>query len=84
MNTSHKRINITLPDKTLHLMDRVIKPGNRSSFINQAVNHYIKERSKANLREQLKEGALARAERDLAIAEEWFPLEEEVWENHRR
>jgi len=31
-----------------------------------------------NLRARLKEEALANAERDLAIAAEWFPLEEEA------
>jgi hypothetical protein len=31
------------------------------------------------LREQLKAGYRANAERDLAIAAEWFPLEEEAW-----
>jgi hypothetical protein len=31
------------------------------------------------LREQLKAGYRANAERDLTIAAEWFPLEEEAW-----
>ena len=31
-----------------------------------------------SLREQLKAEALANAERDLALAQEWFPLEEQV------
>jgi hypothetical protein len=33
----------------------------------------------ARLREQLKAGYRANAERDLAMAAEWFPLEEEAW-----
>ena len=33
---------------------------------------------KANLRALLKEEAIANAERDLAIAAEWFPLDEEA------
>jgi hypothetical protein len=32
----------------------------------------------ANLRTRLKQEALENAERDLAIAAEWFPLEEEA------
>jgi CopG family transcriptional regulator/antitoxin EndoAI len=31
------------------------------------------------LKEQLKEGAIRRAERDRQLAEEWFSLEEEAW-----
>jgi hypothetical protein len=33
-----------------------------------------------NLRERLKQESIANAERDLKMAEEWFPLEEEAWE----
>lgn len=36
-----------------------------------------------SLRELLKEGAIEMSERDLQIAQEWFPLEEEVWEKHQ-
>ena len=36
------------------------------------------KRDKQNLRRGLKEGALARADRDMAIALEWFPVDEEA------
>ncbi len=35
-------------------------------------------RAKANLRDRLKQGAMARADRDLAIADEWFTLDEQA------
>jgi hypothetical protein len=35
--------------------------------------------SHQHLRERLKQEALANAERDLRMAAEWFPLEEEAW-----
>ena len=75
-----KRINIILPDKTVAVLDRVAKPGNRSRFIDRAVRYFIAAEGKKNLREQLKAGYRANAERDLEIAAEWFPLEEEAWE----
>ena len=80
----HRRINVTLPEETLKLMDRVAQKGDRSHLINEAVKRYIKETGRARLRQLLKEGALRRAERDLRIAEEWFPLEEEAWHQSRR
>jgi CopG family transcriptional regulator/antitoxin EndoAI len=43
------------------------------------VQYYIAQKTLANLREQLKEGAIQRAERDLGLVEEWFDLEEELW-----
>ncbi|PYV13120.1 MAG: hypothetical protein DMG07_15390 [Acidobacteria bacterium] len=76
-----KRINVMLPESTLAVLDRVARKGDRSRFISKAVLHYVKARSKENLRERLKEEALANAERDLRMAVEWFPLEEEAWQN---
>jgi len=75
-----RRINIVLPASTVSLLDRVVAKGKRSSFIDRAVNHYIRSRSRQNLRERLKEGYRAEAEFNAKLAEEWFPLEEEAWQ----
>jgi CopG family transcriptional regulator / antitoxin EndoAI len=79
ITTMRKRINITLPEETLDLIDRVTEQGDRSRFIDEAVRHYIEGTGRANLRKRLKEGAIHRAERDLHLAEEWFTIDEEVW-----
>jgi len=79
-STTVSRVNITLPAETLNLLKRV-SGGNRSRFIDKAVKHYAATQSRANLRKLLKEGALRNAARDLEIAEEWFPLDEEAWES---
>jgi CopG family transcriptional regulator/antitoxin EndoAI len=79
-----KRINIILPEKTVAVLDRVTTKGGRSRFIDRAVLHYIETRGKQSLREELKAGYQANAERDLAIAAEWFPLEEEAWETFEK
>ncbi|MEH1874258.1 ribbon-helix-helix domain-containing protein [Nostoc sp.] len=68
-------INITLPDETIELIDQVIEKGDfseetlrdRSQFINEAVQYYIAQKALINLREQLKEGAIQRAKRDLEL-----------------
>jgi CopG family transcriptional regulator/antitoxin EndoAI len=70
MATMRKRINITLPEETLELIDRVTEHGDRSRFIDEAVRHYIQETGRTNLRNRLKEGVIRRAERDLQLAEE--------------
>ena len=74
-----KRINIVLPDETVAVLGRVAAKGARSRFIDQAVRHFVETQGKQTLREQLKAGYCANAERDLAVAAEWFPLEEEAW-----
>jgi CopG family transcriptional regulator/antitoxin EndoAI len=73
-----KRINIVLPDKTLAVLDRVATKGNRSQFISRAVLHFIESQGKEMLRERLKREAIANAARDVEMAAEWFPLEEEA------
>jgi CopG family transcriptional regulator/antitoxin EndoAI len=83
LTTMHRRINISLPEETLALIDRVAKQGDRSRFIDEAIKHYVQEVGRSKLRTQLQEGALRRAKRDLTLAEEWFGLDEEVWQDPR-
>jgi CopG family transcriptional regulator/antitoxin EndoAI len=79
----HRRINISLSEETLELLDRVATKGDRSRLIDQAVRSYIDEKGRMQLKQRLKEGAIRRAARDLSLAEEWFPLEEELWHDVR-
>lgn len=75
----HRRLNVTLPEETVRMIDRVAAKGDRSRFIDDAVRYLVKQRRLRDLKARLKEGAQKRAERDLHIAEEWFLLEEEPW-----
>ena len=75
----NKRINVILPTTTVAVLDRVTAKGNRSALIDRAIRHYVETQGRQNLRERLKQEALVNAERDLQMAAEWFPLEEEAW-----
>ncbi|MGH9949807.1 MAG: hypothetical protein ACRD6X_21785 [Pyrinomonadaceae bacterium] len=79
--TAHRRINITLPESTVAILETVADKGERSTFIDVAIRKHIHEVKAAQMREAIKAGAIANAERDLAMAEEWFPLEEEMWKD---
>jgi len=82
--TSYRRVNITLPETALRLVDRVAARGNRSRFIAEAIKHYAAVTRRTELKKRLKEGAIRRAERDRALAAEWFDLEEEIRPRKRR
>lgn len=69
-------MNVSLPEKTLRLLDRVAEKGDRSDFIDRAVHFYVKEVGRDRLKKQLRQGACARSVRDVALAEEWFFIEE--------
>ena len=78
----YKRINISIPIETLQLLDEIAPPKKRSQFITEAIKQYASEMKRLQLREQLKAGYIANAESDRKIAEEWFPIEQEVYEEH--
>ena len=75
----NRRINITLPNETIELLNRLVSKGDRSRFINDAVQYYVTEVEKKKLREQLRQGSIERSRRDLNLAETWFDIEEEAW-----
>lgn len=80
--TAHKRINITLPESTVALLESVADKGGRSRLINDAVRLYVKNLKESRLKKDLEEGAIARAERNLQMAHDWEHLEDEVWQKY--
>ena len=78
MPKTRQRVNITLPSETLELIQRVSKD-NRSEFINKAVRLYANRLERARLKQRLKKTYLERGEDDLVIAQEWEPIERELW-----
>lgn len=79
--TTYKRINITLPAKTVSLLDSVADKGMRSRVIDTAVRAYLRDAKRTALRRQLAEGYAGSAEDDIALTQEWYPLEHEVWQD---
>jgi metal-responsive CopG/Arc/MetJ family transcriptional regulator len=73
-----KRINVVLPDDTITVLDRVTSKGTRSTFISKAVLHYVGSRGRQAIRKQLEAGYRANGDRNVSMAAEWFPLEEEA------
>jgi CopG family transcriptional regulator/antitoxin EndoAI len=80
----NKRLNITLPEQTVRLMDRVAGRGRRSSLIDRAVRRYLKEETRASLRKRLAESYRSNASFDLQLAEDWFPIDEDAWPAENR
>ena len=80
----HRRLNITLPEETIRLIDRASAKGDRSRLIDDAVKYFMSQRRRLNLRAALKEGAQKRARRDLNLAEDWFLIDDEPWHNNQK
>ncbi len=80
----NRRLNITLPERTLRMIDHIAVHGDRSKFIDAAVKHYIDTIGLAQPKKRLKDGAIQRTDRDLAFAADWFTLDEEAWQHDTR
>lgn len=74
-----KRINIVLPEATVQTIDRMAKPGQRSRFINTAVQHYVANRSVEALRDQLERTAVRDRDLEREVAADWFAVDHETW-----
>jgi len=77
-STTYQRVDFTLPKETVKLLEKIAKRGDRSRLVDQAIRYFAKEMSRANLRKQIKEGALVNASRDLSLIEEWFSIDDEI------
>src|SRR3954468_1858152 len=75
-----RRINIMLPEPTLRAIDRLVRPGQRSRFIDRAVQHYVASKSQESLEQRLKAAAIR--DRDIAveIADDWKAVDQEQWQ----
>jgi len=80
----YRRLNISLPEETVRLLDRVAAKGDRSHVIAEAVTKYVTDIGKARLKKLMKERAVKRADLDLEIAEEWFSMGQEAWESREK
>lgn len=76
-----ERVLLTIPQETMKKVRLLVPKRKYSRFISEAVNYYLKEKEKKQLREKLKEGYRTRAKSDLKCAEDFFMAEQEVWDN---
>jgi CopG family transcriptional regulator/antitoxin EndoAI len=75
-----KRINVILPESTVRTIDRLSRPGERSRFIERAVQHYVTTANPAASQERLKQAAIRDRDIDLEIANDWFAVDQEQWQ----
>lgn len=74
-----KRINIVLPEATVQTIDRMTGPGQRSRFIDRAVQHYVANQSIEALRARLERAAVRDQDLDREVAADWFAVDHETW-----
>lgn len=82
MNTDKVRLNITLPNKLVQLIDRMTSPRKRSRFIAEAIELKIRRSQKEALEKKLAEGYRAGYQEGIDIASEFEPADLEGWDDY--
>lgn len=77
-----RRINVSLSEEAVRLLDRMAPKGDRSRFLDDLVKRTARDREA--IRARLKEGYLKRAERDRDEAAVWDSVADEVWRRDAR
>ena len=72
-----------LPDSTLKVLDGIASKGERSRFISEAVLYFVRAHSVQTLRDKLRVGYQSNAERNLKLAADWFPIDNDIWQNQK-
>ena len=76
----NKRINIVLAEGTLRKIDRMVRPGERSRFINRAVEHFVTHQSMEALRTRLEHAAIRDRDLEREVASDWSAVDNEAWQ----
>jgi hypothetical protein len=69
-----------LPEPTVRSIDRIVRPGERSRFIDLAVQHFIVHCGAEALRTQLEQAAIRDRDLDREIAADWFAVDQDGWQ----
>ncbi len=77
-----RRIMISLPSHLLNEVDGIVasEKRTRSEFIREAMKHYLHERKRKQIREELQKGYLEMAKLNLSLSREALAAENEACE----
>jgi hypothetical protein len=74
----HRSINVTLPEETVRLLNRVAERGEWSAIIDRAIRRYVDDAGREDLRRRLRQEVSGhRPRHDLESAESWPALDDD-------
>ena len=77
-----EKVTITLPRDLMNEVREIAPVRGYSQFIAEAIEFFIKERRRRELRERLIVGYQTNADIDAELADEWSAVEDEAWRMH--
>jgi Arc/MetJ-type ribon-helix-helix transcriptional regulator len=81
METKTHRLQVTLSEQTLTMVEEIVGKGlyrSKSAFLNEAARVHATRLKKARLLRSLRAGYMTRAEQNLALVNEWEPASTEL------
>ena len=76
-----KRLNITIGQDTWQKIKTVVPRMERSRFIDNALRVYLSKSKISDLKKKLKQEVLDNKIQDLEVANEWFVLDNDNWDD---
>ena len=76
-----KRLNITIGQDTWQKIKTVVPRMERSRFIDNALRVYLSKSKISDLKKKLKQEVLDNKIQDLEVANEWFALDNDNWDD---
>ncbi len=78
------RVNMTLPEDVIKLLNKKAKPGEKSAYIAEAIRQYARKESQEEMMKRMIEGYVATAKEDLSLFEalegtETDGIKDETW-----
>jgi len=76
------RLNITLPEKLAHQLDRLVGPRMKSRFITEALRQRIERMHNEQMQKLLEEGYKDRKAESRALVKEFEAVDMEGWDDY--
>jgi metal-responsive CopG/Arc/MetJ family transcriptional regulator len=77
-----EKVTLTLPKDLMENIRELVPSGGYSKFVAEAVEYFIENKRRRELRERLIHGYQVNATQDAAINAEWEATDDEVWLNY--
>jgi len=77
--SASEKVTLTLPKDLMESIREIVPPRGYSKFIAEAVEYFIENKHRRELRERLINGYQVNAARDAVINAEWEAVDDEAW-----
>lgn len=79
MSSASRRINVVLAEETVQAIDGMAMAGQRSRFIENAVQHYIAHCGAEAIRTRLERAIIRDQDIDREVSADWYAIDQNAW-----